>query len=320
MSFDVSALSNYAEEKKDLLVAKTILSPRTAKMIESGGVVRTNIKSSEKIGAVETDAVFQAGSCGFNASGTTAFSQRSLTVGDIKIEESLCYKDLEAKYTQKMLTVGATYENPNEFDFYQWWVDRKIAKAGIALETALWQGDTASGNGQLNKFDGFVKHITGAADEINANHTDYITAAITVAGGGITESNVIAALQAVVKATPTELKQQDDFRVFVGYDIIEMANLALYAANKFHHTSSNPDEFLIPGTTIKAVAVGGLNKTIGLFGMRLSNMYLGTDMLSDETTVQLWYEKKDNAVLYRNAFKCGVQVAFTSECVKFIPA
>jgi hypothetical protein len=116
------------------------------------------------------------------------------------------------------------------------------------------------------------------------------------------------------------VKEKEDFRVFVGSDIIEMANLALYAANKFHHTSDNPEEFLIHGTQVKAIAVPGLSRTIGLFGMRLSNMWIGTDLLSDKTSVEVWYEKKDQAVCYRNAFKYGVQVGVTKEVTKFIPA
>jgi hypothetical protein len=320
MAFDVSALSNYTKEEADRLKAATILSPKTAKLIEQGGNILANVKSSEKIGLIETDAVFQADSCSFNSSGSTVFTQREVVVGDIKIEEELCLKTLEKKYTQKMLTAGANYDNPEDFNFNQWWIERKIAMAAQAIEKALWQGDTASGDGQLNKFDGLIKQITGAADEINANHTDFITAVITTAGGGITQANVISVLQAMVKATPTAIKEQGDFRVFCGYDVIEMANLALYDANKFHHTANNAEEFLIPGTNIKAVAVSGLNKTTGLFGLRLSNIYLGTDLLSDTTEVKVWHSVDNNTMRYRNAFKLGVNVALTDECVKFIPA
>lgn len=320
MSFDVSALSAYTKENEAKLAAKTILSPKTAALIEQSGNVLVEIKSAEKIGSLETDAVFQAGSCGFNSSGSTAFSQRTLTVGDIKVEEQLCYKDLEAKYTQKMLTAGATYENPEDFDFYSWWIDRKIKHAANALETAIWQGDTASGNGQLNKFDGFIKLITGATDEVDANDTDYLAAVITVAGGGFTTSNAIEAMQAVVQAAPQAVRESEDFRVFVSPTHLLYASLQLYGANKFHHKDGELTEMVIPGTNSKAVAVPGLAITSGIFGMRLSNMYIGTDLVSDTTEVQAWYEKKDNAICYRNAFKFGVQVAFTNECVKLIPA
>ncbi|MDP4988643.1 MAG: NADPH-dependent 2,4-dienoyl-CoA reductase, partial [Polaribacter sp.] len=39
---------------------------------------------------------------------------------------------------------------------------KKIAVIGAALEVGLWQGDTASVNAQLNKFDGLLKLIAPA--------------------------------------------------------------------------------------------------------------------------------------------------------------
>jgi hypothetical protein len=52
--------------------------------------------------------------------------------------------------------------------------------------------------------------------------------------------------------------------------------------------------------------------------MRLSNMYFGTDLLSDETTADMWFSQDDRNVKYHLAFKAGVQIAFPSEIVKFI--
>jgi len=318
MSFSVATLAAYVKDNSDILLTKTVLSPKTAKLIEAGGTVLTGVKSSERIGIFDTDAVFQAGACGFTPSGTTAITQRSVTVGDIKIEESLCYKTLEAKYTQKMLTAGVLYDNPTDFNFYQLWVDLKIAAASRALDVAIWQGDTGSGTANLNKFDGFIKQIVAASDELDANATPYIATPIT-AVAGITSSNVIAALQAVVKRTATEVKQSADFRVFIGYDVLESYTLALQAANLYHYKPENSEEITIVGTNVKAVAVAGLSAATGMFGMRLSNMVVGTDLLSDQTQVEVWYDKADQAVNYRNAFKYGVGIAFTNEVTKFIP-
>ncbi len=41
-------------------------------------------------------------------------------------------------------------------------------------------------------------------------------------------------------------------------------------------------EFVLPGTTIKVIAVAGLNGTNKVYAMRLSNMFLGTDLLNEE--------------------------------------
>ena len=90
MSFNVSALSNYTIENQDQLVSAAVLGAKTATLIKTQGNVMVGVKSAEKINIMDTDAVFQAGgTCGFNASGTTTFTQRTVTIGKIKVNESL---------------------------------------------------------------------------------------------------------------------------------------------------------------------------------------------------------------------------------------
>lgn len=102
MAFVVSTLTDYAKENEALLVTSSVLGSKTATLIKSQGNVLVGVKSSEKIGIMDTDAFFQDDSdCGFNASGTTTFTQRSVTVGKIKVQEALCPKGLESKYLQK---------------------------------------------------------------------------------------------------------------------------------------------------------------------------------------------------------------------------
>ncbi len=104
MGFDVSALANYTKENEALLVTSSVLGSKTASLIKSAGNVMVGVKSSEKINIMQTDAIFQDGAaCGFNASGSTTFTQRTVTPGKIKVNEALCPKDLEAKYLQKAL-------------------------------------------------------------------------------------------------------------------------------------------------------------------------------------------------------------------------
>jgi hypothetical protein len=111
MAYDVSALSNYTEQNVDLLVMRSLFLAKTMSLIQKEGNVMIGVKSSETINILDTDAIFQAGgTCGFTSSGTTSITQRTVTVGKIKINESLCPKALEAKYTQKALMPGSNNE------------------------------------------------------------------------------------------------------------------------------------------------------------------------------------------------------------------
>lgn len=160
MAFNLDALAAYTQENEKELVLSTIFTPKTLDLIRKEGTVLTKVSTSIQLNELETDAVFQAGGgCGFNASGTTAISRRTLTVGPIKVHESLCTKQLKEKYTQLLMSEGSQPEN---FPFEQKYTDRKVAKIGRQLEIASWQGDTGSGNVNLNKFDGLVKIIDNA--------------------------------------------------------------------------------------------------------------------------------------------------------------
>lgn len=317
MGFDVSALANYTKENEALLVTSSVLGAKTAALIKSAGNVMVGVKSAEKINIMDTDAIFQDGaSCGFNASGSTTFTQRTVTPGKIKVNESLCPKDLEAKYLQKALPTGSMYDSvPFEVEYS----DKKAKTIAAQLETASWQGDTASGNVNLNKFDGFVKLIGAASGVVAANASTYISGAPL---SSITAANVISIFDGVYQAIPAKVVAADDMTIFCGQDLFRTYTIALKNANSFSYSvdSKADGEFILPGTTIKVIAVAGLNGTNKIYAMRLSNMFLGTDLLNEEEKFEIFYAKEADQVRFVSQFKYGVNIAFSDEVVKFILA
>jgi hypothetical protein len=315
MAFDVSALATYTKENQDLLVSSSVLGSKTAGLIKDQGNVMVGVKSSEKINIMDTDAFFQDGSsCGFNASGTTTFTQRTVTVGKMKVNEALCPKDLERTYLQKALPAGSRYDS---VIFAEQYSTRKTEKIAAQLETALWTGDSASANGNLNKFDGIVKLVTAAGGSVvDANTTTYIATQAT----SITATNVVAVFDAVYKAIPATVVAKDDTVIFCGMDVFRTYTIALKNANMFNYAFDGKadSEFVLPGTPIKVIAVQGLNATNKIYAMRLSNLFIGTDLLNEEEKFEIFYAKEADQVRFVAEFKMGVNFAFPEEIVKFI--
>lgn len=317
MGFDVSALANYTKENEALLVTSSVLGAKTASLIKSAGNVMVGVKSSEKINIMETDAIFQDGSsCGFNASGSTTFTQRTVTPGKIKVNEALCPKDLEAKYLQKALPTGSMYDS---VPFEQEYSDKKAKTIAAQLETALWQGDTSSVNVNLNRFDGLVKLIGAASGVVAANASTYISGAPL---SSITAANVISIFDGVYQAIPAKVVAADDMTIFCGQDLFRTYTVALKNSGSFNYQIDvkADSEFVLPGTTIKVIAVAGLNGTNKVYAMRLSNMFLGTDLLNEEEKFEIFYAKEADQVRFVSEFKMGVNIAFPDEVVKFILA
>jgi len=265
MAFSVGTLAAYTKENEALLVASSVLGSKTASLIKDKGNVMVGVKSAETINIMDTDAIFQDGSsCGFTASGTTSFTQRTVTVGKIKVNEALCLKDLESKYLQKALPAGSGYDSMVYSEEYS---KRKAEKIAEQLEKTLWQGSTASVDVNLNKFQG-------------------ITTLITAAGG------------------------MDVFRTYT---------VKLKTSNLYHYQYDGKanGEFYLPGTNVKVIAVQGLNGSGKIVAARISNFFIGTDLLNEEERFEIFYAKEADQVRFVSEFKMGVNFAFPDEIVKF---
>lgn len=319
MAYNVAALTNFTKDKCEDLIVASIFDAKTQKLIQDNGLVMPNVKSSENLTQMETDAVFQTGgTCGFNSQGTTTFTARTVTVGKIKVNEALCPKSLETKALQQKLKAGS---RPDSMPFEEEYSFRKAAVIAKQLEIAIWQGDTASGNANLNKFDGFLKVIETAAAFVDANTAALQGAAITVAGGGVTDANVRGIVKGCVKAVPADLKGKDDFVFLVGMDFFETWVLAMIEANLFHIDVKDKTvaagELTIPGTVYRLIGVPGLNGTSRVVGIRLSNMVLACDILGEEDKFEIFFAKEADEVRFIAEWKTGVQVNLPAEIVYF---
>lgn len=313
MAFSISSLTNYTKENEASLVTSSVLGAKTATLIKSAGNVMVGIKSAETINVMDTDAFFQAGgTCGWNASGTTSFTQRTVTVGRIKVQEALCPKTLESKYLQKALPTGSVYDS---IPFEQDYSDKKAKTIAAQLETSLWQGDTTSANGNLNKFDGLIKLIGAAAGVVDANVSGFISGAPLTS---ISAANVISLFDGIYKAIPAKVVAADDMVIVCGMDTFRTYAIALKNANMFNYAFDGKadSEFVLPATNIKVIALQGLNGTNDVYALRLSNMFLGTDLLNEEEKFEIFFAKEADEVRFAAEFKMGVNIAFPDEITK----
>lgn len=317
MALSFSGLSSYTKQLVKPLLTSAVFDAKTQKMIMDGGIVIPGAKGAVAIPLMDTDTIFQTQGCDWSPSGTTTFSQRSVTPGKIRIEEAICPKDMEAYFTQEALKAGSTYEDFGNSDFQAAYLAKKNARIASQLETAIWQGDTTSANANLSRFDGLAKLIK-AGSPVDANVSGYTGIATITAG--ITAANVIAATEGIYKAIPVAIMSKGDVKIFVGNDWYRTLIMAYRALNLFSYNpqDSNASSFILPGTNVEIVSVNGLNSTNEAYAMSVSNIALAVDLVDEEMNYRLWYSEDNNQVRYRVEFKVGVNVAYTNECVKFI--
>jgi hypothetical protein len=309
MAFNVTGLTNYTNEQSTELVVKSLFGGKTAALLQAAGQVQVGVKSAEALNILDSDVYFQADGCGYTASGNTTFSQRTITVGKIKVEETLCPKTLEAKWMQTQIAAGS----PEAVPFEEQIGNEKSSKIAKLLEVAMWQGDTATSNTNpnTNKFDGFVK-IIGDATAVDGN---------TSSATAITTSNIESLVDDMYAAIPADVSDADDLVLFVGIDTFKKYTTALRASNLFHYAADAEGmEIMIPATNVKMVGVGGLNGTDKMYLGRISNFFVGTDLANEEEEYRFWYSQDNDEVRFRATCKYGVQVGFPDQIVEFILA
>lgn len=320
MALAFSGLSAYTKQLVKPLLTSAVFDAKTQQLILASGIVIPNVKSSVAIPLMETDAVFAAQSCSFDASGTTTFSQRTITVGKIKVEEKICPKDLEAYFTQEALKAGSTYEDFGNADFQKAFFDKKNIRIASQLETAIWQGDATGATANTNKFDGLQKLIA-AGSPVLANVSGYtgVTGSPIVT---VNASNIIAATEGIYKAIPVQVLSKGDVKIFVGNDWYRLLILAYREKNMFSYNpqDSQAASFILPATNVEVISVNGLNGTGDAYAISLSNMAMAVDLIDEENAYKMWFSEDNNDVRYRVEFKMGVNVAFTNEVTSFIAA
>lgn len=307
MAFNVSALNNYTNEQSTDLLVKALFSNKTAATMYAANQVQVGVKSSASLNILASTVFFQADGCGYNPSGTTTFTQRNITVGAVKVEETLCPKTLEAKWMQTQIMPGS----PTMVPFEEQIGNEKAAVIAQTLETAIWQGDTTSGNPNLSRFDGFNKIIAAASPVLaNAAPTTFTT---------VTSANIDDILDQVYANIPGAVAEKNDLVCFLGVDAFKLMLVNLKNANLFHYVADAAltMEMVYPGTNMKLIAVGGLNGTNKIVAGSLSNFFLGTDLANEEEEVKMWYSLDNDEVRVRFTFAYGVQVAFPGEVVFF---
>jgi hypothetical protein len=309
MAYAFGNLAVYTEQQSLPLITKSLFSAKSASILTP----MVGIKSSKALNLMDTDAVFQNGDdCGFSASGTTTFSNRELEVARIKVHEAICPKKLEDYWMQTQVLAGS---NPEAIPFEAQYADQKTGKIAEQIETAIWQGDTASGNTNpvTNKFDGFIKLINAASGSTVSGNTGAVS--------GVTTSNAFSVFQGVYNAIPTKILDKADLRIVCGWDYFRLLVADLTNKNLFSYApvvDGVQGEITLPGTNVTVVALNGLNGTNRIFAMRLSNMFWGVDLLNEEDRFEIFYAKEAMEVRFVAEFKAGVQFAYADEIVNFI--
>ena len=293
MAINVTALNNYVEEKRLPLIAKSFLRGKTIDLIQ----IETGVLQDTALNLVSASVTFGDGaSCGWNPTDGVALSQRLLKPTFLKINQAFCDKDLLKKWASYEVKLAAGREQlPFEENFME-----EIANAiNESIEKLVWQGDSSN----TNEPDGFLKILeTVSSGVISKTWT-----------AGTSAYNKI---KEVYNAIPANIIDKEDTVIFVGEETYREFIQDLVAANLYHFSPDyKSGEYMVPGTSVRVIAVNGLNSTGKIVAGRLSNFFYGVGAEDDKDTFDFWYSKDNREFRLAAYFAIAVQVAYPNEIV-----
>jgi hypothetical protein len=308
MAFSFTGLTSYTDQERLPLITKAVFSAKSASLFTK----QVGVKFAAALNLMDTDAVLQGGdTCGYTSSGTTTFSQRVITVGRMKVMETLCPRSLEQYWMQTQLTQGSMYDG---VPFEQAFAEQKALRIAEALENAIWQGNAY--------FSGVNQLLNAASGSTISGNTGAVSASV-----GITATNVIGIFDAIYNQIPQAILTKQDLVIFCGWNNYRTLVQAFKQGNatgglavlynQVDLASLANGEFIYPGTNVRVIAVPGLTNTNRIVCTYLGNLFYATDLLSDEEQFSIFYARENDEVRSIAAFKAGVQIAYPDLVVDF---
>lgn len=289
MALNLNGLSNYTNEVGFDLIAKMVADTKTADFV----TIQPGIKSSAKIPVFSTTLFGTAQACGWNPSGTTTITQVTCTVQPLQLQDSMCLVDAETKFLQYQLAAGRA--GREDVNFAEQFVDEKLAQIKLYNDQYFWNNST---NGIRQRL------ITASASTINVS-----------AGTAWSTANAISIVDTFKTSVPAAIKGMGDLVMFVGQDTWDIILIALKNANYFHLDPTVALNYEMNYLGVTIVGVAGLNSTGAAILTSKQNIIMGTDLMSDSDTIDVWYSKDNNEIRLAAYWKVGGCVLFPEFCV-----
>mgnify|MGYP003134970570 FL=1 len=265
-----------------------------------------NIKYKSNIQKMAGSGLVKDASCDFTDAGTLALTENVLTPKNLQINLDLCKSTLLDSWEALQMRAGAGAPPPVSFDDYVISYMGEIIANGV--EASVWSGTGAT----AGEFEGFLTGTTGifAVDG---------TVQTSTASGAYTAANIIANLQTLtadMAANVSAILRKDDLHIYMSpktYALYVSAVSTLGYVNAYNMNGDYAPVF--EGYKI-AVCNGMANDQ--LVAAEKSNLFFGTDLLSDTTRISLMdmaaLDGSDNMRLVAR-YSGGVQVGIGADIV-----
>ena len=271
MAFNVT--SNFSGKAAGFYIAAALKETKSLDFL----TLIENIKFKSNIQRMAGSSVVRDATCDFTDHGTLAMTEKVLEPKQLQINLDLCKDNLLSSWEALQMRAGAGAPPPASFeDYVISYMGEIIADAA---ETSIWSG-VAANNGE---FAGFLGTATGyLLPGVDA------TVIQSSASGAYTAGNIIANLQTLtadMAANVSPILRKEDLYIYMNPKTYAFYVSAVSTLGYVNAYNMNGDyEPVFEGYKI-AVCPGMVDDQ--LVAATRSNMFAGTDLLSDTTRIAM---------------------------------
>jgi len=268
----LTTTSNYAGKAAGFYISAAL---RQANSMEFLTMIE-NIKYKSNIQKMAGSSLVKDATCDFTEAGTLAMTEAVLTPKNLQVNTDICKSTLLDSWEALQMRAGAGAPPPASFDDYVIsYLGEIIADA---TEASVWTGNDAT----AGEFTGFVG---GGVGHLVLDGTVVDVANAGGAGTAFDAANIIANLQACTAAIPTAVYTKEDLHIYMSPKSYRLYISAISALGYVNAYSMNGDyDAVFEG--IKIAVCNGMKNDV-LVAAERSNLFFGTDLLSDQTRIQL---------------------------------
>jgi len=233
-----------------------------------------NIKYKSNIQALNqtVDSVVDA-TCNFSSVGTLALTEKVLEPKNLQVNTDLCKEDMLDSWEALQMRAGAGGNPSATFeDYVISYMGEIIAQA---TENSIWGGTNVAG-----QFNGFLGAVTGLLlPAVDA------TVVQDAAAGAYTAATIIGELQGAVAVIPTTTLGKEDLHIYMSQRTYQYYISAVSTLGYVNAYNMNGD-YVPMFEGYKIAVCNGMNENELVIAEK-SNMFFGTDLLSDATRISL---------------------------------
>ena len=299
MAYNVSGLTTYVNENKDVLLRDIVLGGEGGFTVEKLAK-QLGVKTSERLHPMNVSTTLQeAAGCGFSAVGSTVISERVIETAQAKVNDEWCEENLLGKFAEYQIDIQAGKEKlPFEAEI----MGQIVRNINKEVERQIWVG-----NADDDLIDGFIAQAIGA------------DSASTITGTTASGASAYEAILLTLSLIPEEIL--DDAVIFVSPKIFRDYIQDLVKANLYHYDPANgaPEEMFIPGSNVivkKTYGLkGGFKSTDYIYASTYENMVYAADLLNAKEELKVWFSDDNDVTRLKVRFNFGVKTLFPDAVV-----